>query len=204
MKRIVLLIVAVLLIVTCFAGCTQEVPLTESYKAKYVEFLKAYKTESKVCTYALRDFDNNEIPELIIINSTGYALKTVVSIYSYNGEVYKMGDYSNPSGSSANGFRFSTNPKYPGLFELYWGYDVDHFGYISIKDGKVSYEPLWNNYKALDPVFYEKLSDNAELIKEAESIYADIKSENAAPINQLVTYNLSEQNFEVVINAYTK
>lgn len=200
MKKLISCFTIVLLITCIFTACggTNEL----AFKEPYIEFLHYYESECTISNYAFKDLDNNGTPEIIIINSNSYALETVVEVYTFTTEVVKLGEYSNPTGKSLNGFRYSNNSKFPGIFEYYWGYGVDHYRYIYVKDGKVLYEELWNEYHNLEPKFYEKVSSNNELIKEAESIYADINSQDGMPLNQLEVYNMLDGDFEMALNLY--
>lgn len=51
---------------------------------------------------------------------------------------YKIGEYSDPKiGISA--IRISKNPKFPGLFNQWWGGGVEHYGYLEVREQVILY-----------------------------------------------------------------
>jgi len=159
MKINILMLTILTLTMLLFIGCTEtektiysedlsKTPkLTETgmWQEAYIAFLRNFSasTESGVSEFALRDLDNNSVPELIITQTDANAMSAVLTVYSYDGNVYKVGDYSNPKESFVSGFRFSNKLAFPGLFEVWWGGGIEHYGYLTVKKRNLAYEYLY-------------------------------------------------------------
>jgi len=52
--------------------------------------------------FSLRDLDSDGIPELMLLRSDGIGIDAVLTVYSYNNNVYKVGDYSDPKTGVSN------------------------------------------------------------------------------------------------------
>jgi len=117
----------------------------------YRIFLENFQAESVINCFALRDLDGDGIPELLIIQQDGTALNAVLSVYSYAETVYKIGDYSNTGKSFKSVLRFSNNRIFPGLFDFWWGGGIEHYAYLTIKEGKLVSEYLWYEDRTVEP-----------------------------------------------------
>lgn len=143
----------------------------EPWQKAYAAFLRNFPIpdDYEVSEFSLRDLDNSGIPELVIcqVYSTDSGTKKLITVYSYDGSVYKAGEYSGQQRSAA--LRISSNPMYSGLFTLWWGGGVEHYGYLTVKEGKLEYEDLW--YDDHSPVSQQwqqvEISDDKQLIKES-------------------------------------
>lgn len=127
---------------------------TQTWQSAYIEHLKKLPAPSDnlgYSTFGMRDLDKNGIPELLIIQQDSNALNAILTVYSYDSDIYKIGDYSNPKKLFLGGFRFSNNPDIPGLFECWWGSGVEHYGYIYVKDRKLFYEYLYYDDRTAEP-----------------------------------------------------
>lgn len=138
-----------------------------AWKEAYAEFLRNFPglTDNVVRCFSLRDLDDNGIPELIIIQGNGVA-NAVLTVYSYDGNVYKIGDYTDPK-IGVSGLRISNNPIYPGLFTLWWGGGVEHYGYLKIGEGLLKHEDLWYMDRTKEPPQQNEISDDKQLINES-------------------------------------
>ena len=90
----------------------------EQAKLVYMDYLQNFSRmkDYQVFEFSLRDLDKDEIPELIIVQSN--AVHGILSVYFYDGNLKKYGDYSNPK-IGQSGLYISDNPMFPGLF-TFW------------------------------------------------------------------------------------
>lgn len=139
----------------------------DTWKEAYKSFLKDFQRDSQYdrSDYAWRDLDQNGIPELIVIEADD--VDGNLTVYSYDGSVFKIGDYSNPKIGVA-GLTFSTNPELSGLFTLWWGGGVEHYGYLTVKDRKLIYEDLWYADHVNETEI--EVSGDKELINESKKV----------------------------------
>lgn len=143
----------------------------EQAKLAYMDFLEKFsKTETyQVYEFSLKDLDKDEIPELIIVQSN--AVHGILSVYYYDGDLKKYGDYSNPKiGQSA--LRVSDNPTFPGLFTLWWGGGVEHYEYLYLDEGILKKSKLWELDRAGEFPCQRLLSSNKELVEESMNLFS--------------------------------
>lgn len=140
----------------------------EKWKEAYAKFLNEFQEDSKYThsQFSWWDLDNNDIPELIIeqANIDG----GILTVYSYDGNAYEVGNYSN-SKIGVSGLRFSNNPEFPGLFTLWWGGGVEHYGYLTVNNRELIYEDLWY-MDGLKESYKNEISDNKKLINESINV----------------------------------
>lgn len=144
----------------------------EQAKLAYIDFLKKFsKTETyQVYEFSLRDFDKDGIPELIIVQSN--AVHGILSVYYYDGDLKKYGDYSNPKiGQSA--LRVSDNPTFPGLFTLWWGGGVEHYEYLYLDEGILKESKLWEVDRTREFPCQRLLSSDKELVEESMNLFSE-------------------------------
>jgi hypothetical protein len=177
-----------------------NVLMEKAWQKAYTAFLRDFSVaDNTIATFSLRDLDNNGIPELIIEqHNAGGALDAVLTVYAYDENVYKVGDYSNPKGSFVGWFRFSNNPTFRGLFEEWYGGNVYHYGYLSVKEGELIYEYLYyiDTNKTEMPQ-QDEISDDKQLINESINVhllreYDDLLKQNI----------INEENINDVIVRY--
>lgn len=210
MKTQVLLITILMITMLLFIGCEKNNNTPDkSWEVAYKEFLKElyidsfenkdsdiYKNENyylyeddpyEIIQFALKDLDNNGIPELII---TKYGPN--LTVYSYKEKVVEVG--AAEFGTGTTRLLFSGNPSYSGIFSFLVGGGYEHYGYLSFSDNKLHNEELWNDdysgiSKELDKKRnkIEELSDDKLLIEESKVVY-----ENN---NDLLFHNLHPDNF---------
>ena len=159
----------------------------EQAKLAYIDFLKKFsKTETyQVYEFSLRDFDKDGIPELIIVQSN--AVHGILSVYYYDGDLKKYGDYSNPKiGQSA--LRVSDNPTFPGLFTLWWGGGVEHYEYLYLDEGILKESKLWEVDRTGEFPCQKILFSDEELVEESMKLF----SENDDEKNLLELYLIDD------------
>ena len=153
----------------------------EQAKLAYIDFLKKFsKTE-----FSLIDFYNDGITELIIVQSN--AVHGILSVYYYDGDLKKYGDYSNPKiGQSA--LRVSDNPTFPGLFTLWWGGGVEHYEYLYLDEGILKESKLWEVDRTGEFPCQKILFSDEELVEESMKLF----SENDDAKNLLELYLIDD------------
>ena len=143
-----------------------------TYREAYEVYLRSFP-ELHDYTYsgaALRDLDKNGIPELIIIQVD--EVDGILKVYSYDNSVFKIGEYSDPKvGISA--IRLSENPKFPGLFNLWWGGGVEYYGYLGVREKRLIYEDLWHMDRTGESPYQREVSNNEALIRESMNLFSD-------------------------------
>ena len=200
-KRILSLLI--FLFALSIIGCSSEKP--EAWQNAYETFLNDYEflndsdiidlsDENTIYSYAVRDLDDCGVSELLLFQQDSRnALNAVLTVYSYDGNVYKIGQYSNLKGSFIGGFRLSENPLFPGLFEVWWGGGEDHYGYLSIEDGELVYEYLWHDDRTIEPPHQTMFSDNQEIINESFHLHLlDNSTDNLLEIYLINSENIDE------------
>lgn len=169
----------------------------EKWQVAYAELLKdVYKNDNSKYDYLvffLRDMDNDGVPEIIIDRRNDEGQKSVLAVYSYDGNVYKIGEIDNPS-SYASALCFSNNPLFPGLFWLRYGGGIERYGYLSIKNRKLVSEHLWNMDNTKENSQQIKFSDNKKLINESNEIFNDAYNGSDEPNNVIETHTINENN----------
>lgn len=150
----------------------------EQAKLAYIDFLQNFsKTKDyQVVQFSLRDLDKDEIHELIIIQSN--AVHGILSVYFYDGDLKKYGDYSNPKiGKSA--LRVSDNPMFPGLFTLWWGGGVEHYDYLYIDGGALKESKLWEMDRTEEFPCQKILFSDEEFVEESMKLFSENDDEKS-------------------------
>lgn len=154
----------------------------EQAKLAYIDFLQNFsKTKDyQVFAFSLRDLDKDEIPELIIVQSN--AVHGIVSVYFYDGDLKKYGDYSNPKiGKSA--LYVSDNRMFPGLFSLWWGGGVEHYDYLYIDGRELKECRLWEMDRTEEFPCQKILLSDEELVEESIELFS--KEDNEKNVLEL-------------------
>ncbi|MCL2773096.1 MAG: hypothetical protein FWD71_07075 [Oscillospiraceae bacterium] len=187
------------------ADNAQPVTLENTYNdvlTAYAAFLANFHTESEkmIARFALRDLDNDGIPELLIVQENGSTgLDAVLSVYTYASyTICKLGDYSNAQTSFVSALWFSNNPMYPGIFDSCNDWDMDRYSYVYIKDRKLVSEELWDDDHTTGPPHKVEISSDRQLIDESVNVYADWYSRDNIlemyPINVINDAKIAAQN----------
>ncbi len=170
-------IISLVLVLSVIASLMFAVPVTanaynnwsDAYKyfvlnQKYLSFGQYYENDGVpydycVSTFSLNDFEQDNIPELIIYDNSTDMAGSVWHVYKFDSEIKYIGDI---------GFRtsyFYRVENYPGLFfqcgkEGYFpGY------YYSIEDGKIKDEHILTNKEEFNGEYFDY-----PVIKETENI----------------------------------
>lgn len=169
----------------------------EAWKRAYIEFLLNYVEKSKnsfTCYFSLHDFDGNDIPELIIlIRNIPENSEAKIEVYSYNlnNNVCYMGEHQDPkTGTSAP--LISNSVEFKGLFTVWWGGGVYHYGYISIENNLLKYEELWKIDNGVTPPVKEIFSNDTELVNESVILFPDHEYDDKT---LLAYYDIDNEGF---------
>lgn len=164
-------------------------------KEAYASFLRNYfgSTNYAVHEFALRDLDNNGMPEILVVQSNEDG--GILTVYSYNGEIYKIGDYSD-SKIGISAFVVPENPELQGLFNLWWGGGIEHYGYLSVKDSNLTYEELYYIDRTGDAPEQVNISNNTELIERASNDFLETDKKGD---NTLDMYLINEENISKIL-----
>ena len=140
----------------------------------YESLLENLKSNQSHLYYYTKDINGNGVADLLILENTK------LSVYTYEKSVKLIGEQDFLTGTVR--FFSSDNINYPGIFYYTVGGGVDHYGYMTIKDKKLSFENLWEENYATEPQDsinrIKELSLNKDLISESKKLYnknADIK-----------------------------
>lgn len=169
---------------------------TESYKTwqeAYTDFLD--KIEKEDTTFSLKDLDKDGTPELLVIGT--YKNIGVLTAYAYNNSVVKLGDYHDAKIGVA-ALRVSEKAEFPGLFTMTWGGGIENYGYLSVRDGKLTFENLWVTDRTGSSPVNVEVSANKELVKESMDAFTPYNYS----ANILKMYPLGESNVSEILKAY--
>lgn len=145
--------------------------------------------------FSLRDLDNNGIPELLIFQLQKGGFNQKLTVYTYDENICKLGDYKNPTGSFISWFRIPNNSMFSGLYDCWYEGGQEYCQYLVVKDGTLVCEYLWNiNRLGESPVLTE-LSDNKQLINDSIEAFPPYEYRE----NLLKTYFVNEQNINHVV-----
>lgn len=159
----------------------------EQAKLVYMDYLQNFSRmkDYQVFEFSLRDLDKDEIPELIIVQSN--AVHGILSVYFYDGNLKKYGDYSNPK-IGQSGLYISDNPMFPGLFTFWWGGGVEHYGYLYVDEGALKESKLWEVDHTEEFPCQKILFSDEELVEESMKLF----SENDDAKNLLELYLIDD------------
>jgi len=143
---------------------------TNTWQGAYKKFLKEnYYENTDTLQFALRDFNDDETPELLIKH------ELEITVYTFDKKVIKIDSYDYVTGTTK--LFLSDNPKYPGIFSFTVGGGMYHHGYLILKDNKLVWEELWNedysnvsSHLELDRDIIVELSDDKQLIAESRKV----------------------------------
>lgn len=151
----------------------ESIKQTENtYMKAYEAYLRSFPelNDYKYSSVALRDLDKNGVSELIIVQVD--EVDGILKVYSYDNSVYKIGEYSD-SKIGISAIRISENPKFPGLFNQWWGGGVEHYGYLEVREKRLIYEDLWYIERTEPSPYQSNVSNNEALIRESMNIFSD-------------------------------
>ena len=151
----------------------ESIKQTENtYMKAYEAYLRSFPelNDYKYSSVALRDLDKNGVSELIIVQVD--EVDGILKVYSYDNSVYKIGEYSD-SKIGISAIRVSENPKFPGLFNQWWGGGVEHYGYLEVREKRLIYEDLWYIDRTEPSPYQSNVSNNEALIRESMNIFSE-------------------------------
>ena len=151
----------------------ESIKQTENtYMKAYEAYLRSFPelNDYKYSSVALRDLDKNGVSELIIVQVD--EVDGILNVYSYDNSVYKIGEYSD-SKIGISAIRVSENPKFPGLFNQWWGGGVEHYGYLEVREKRLIYEDLWYIDRTEPSPYQSNVSNNEALIRESMNIFSE-------------------------------
>ena len=151
---------------------------TEMWQEAYAEFLKEFpflnnddfsvlSREDVFYQFCLKDLDNSGIPELLIFKTNMMCSDDIFYAYTYDGNVCKLGEYSNRKRSFISWFRIPGDPLYPGLYECWHGGGQEYCQYLSVKDGELTCEYLWHMDRSGEEPLLTELYDNKQLVNDS-------------------------------------
>jgi len=134
----------------------------------YPGFLAELKAKGSQAVYHLWDMDGDGAQELLLTDNG------ILTVYTLTADrVTEVDAYNYGTGS----FRMlsSDDPKYPGILTFWVGGGANHYGYMTVKDGKLVNERLWEEAYSLpenDPGRVMEFSADKALIAISKTAYA--------------------------------
>jgi len=172
----------------------------ESWQEAYTLFLKDFPADSeynnadfRLPEFSLRDLDENGIPELLILQAGEY--DGLVTVFTYVDNIIEIGSYTDPK-IAVSLMLYSSKPNYPGLFTVWWGGGVEHYGYLSVKDEQLIHEELYKIELAEDKML--ELSNNKLLINESLNAFSYYEYD----INLNIMHIINDDNIADVIGSF--
>ncbi len=164
MKRF--LAVAVIFSLLTLSACSQvNIDSEKEAKIAYSAFLKEETDHEK--SFCFKDLDNDGIDELLLKK------EMELTVYTFDGKVKEIG--SHDFASATTRFLSSDQAEYPGMFYCYVGGGKDHYGYMTIEDGALSFEELWTenyaDYPVGSPERITEISTDKKLIEASKTAY---------------------------------
>lgn len=160
MKRCILRLIPIICLVFLLAGCGEK-----SVTEIYTDYLKNFADSSFEVHYLIRDIDNDGTPDLILPDNTS------LKIYTYTDSVKEVGSYDFVTGTVQ--YLYSDNKDFSGIFYVTAGGGYNHYGYLTVKDGKVTTEDLWEeDFSGIsgEKNKIEDLSENRALVAESKAV----------------------------------
>ena len=171
-KNILPLILALLMILAGGCASHSEPATPKKWQTAYVAFLseRLASDVGGIFEFCLRDIDGDNRSELITLCSDGDGLSGILTLYTYDeSTVCEIGSYDEPKTAAA--YRISDNRAFAGLFTLWWGGGVEHYGYLSLREGTLHYELLWEMDRTAEAPRQSALSDNQPLVDASIRLY---------------------------------
>ena len=136
----------------------------------YTALLESIRAENREVYYLLRDMDGDGVQELLLKEDTK------LSVYTLTESVTLVGEQEFATGTLR--LLYSDKTDYPGIFTFTVGGGANHYGYMTLKDGKISQEKLWDDFFSLadnDPGRVKTYSKDEAIIAESKTLYAKNK-----------------------------
>lgn len=163
---------------TISGAAASEAAITEDgWRSAYESYLnERYKKGNNPddLYYFIKNIDGAGSPELFVIDHAeedGDQMK----VYTYRDEVRKIGSYFL---TGTTRLLYSDDPSCPGVFTFGVGGGLEHYGYMTVQDGKLSATELWNeDYSGISKELGKdrdrilELSSDKLLIRESGKAY---------------------------------
>lgn len=172
MKKITILFTSLCLIFTLTACKQSDITPSDNTSNpqniySYEKFLTDLKNKQDDLYYYIKDIDGNNIDDLLVLENTK------LSVYTYEKSVELIGEQDFLTGTVR--FFSSDNISYPGVFYYTVGGGKNNYGYMTIKDKKLSLENLWEENFTTEPQdsvnHIKELSSNKALISESKTLF---------------------------------
>lgn len=175
------------------AAAASEAAITEDgWRSAYESYLnERYKkgNDPGDLYYFIKNIDGAGSPELFVIDHAeedGDQMK----VYTYRDEVQKIGSYFL---TGTTRLLYSDDPSCPGVFTFGVGGGLEHYGYMTVQDGKLSATELWNeDYSGIS----KELGKDRDQILELSSDKLLIRESGKAYKNDqdIDTYKMTPEN----------
>ncbi len=152
-----------LLLSACGSKSSNVNSKSENTTSAYTQFLENQTGRQGELYYYIKDIDKDTVEELILLKNTK------LSIYTADETVTLIDSHDFITGTVR--FFSSDNSDYPGIFYFTAGGSCERYGYITVKDKKLSFENLWEKNYATDTPEINELSENKALISESQKLY---------------------------------
>lgn len=147
------------------------------WKKVYTEFLDDLSSKKNfkknIFCFAIRDIDGDDVPELLIKKNG-----LIVTIYTCHNELVKIGRHNFRTGTTR--FLVSDDSSCPGIFIYSVGGGYEWYRYMTVQDGKLVFEDLWNkDFSGISKILgkkrgkIEKTSSDEKLIAESKKVYKE-------------------------------
>ncbi len=126
--------------------------------------------------------DKNNVPAGFLVGMDGYLFRDIngdgndelivkkeleITVLNMVGGFYEIGSYNFRTGT----LRLLESDKYPGIIVFTVGGGANRYRYMTIKEGKLAIEDVYNDYYAFDDVPDKELTNDKTLIDEALLAY---------------------------------
>lgn len=178
---------------TVSGTATSEVAITDDgWRSAYESYLnERYKRGDSpdVLYYFIKNIDGTGSPELFVIDHAEED-EDQMKVYTYIDEVQKIGSYFL---TGTTRLLYSDDPSCPGVFTFGVGGGLNHYGYMTVQNGKLSATELWNeDYSGISKELGKdrdrilELSSDKLLIRESRKAYKNDQD--------IDTYKMASEN----------
>ena len=155
-------------------------PDTSELRSIYQDYLRTSWEDKDTSGYAFRDIDNDGTEELLVCSKG-----TEIIVFRYQTTVQEIGRYDYQTGTT----RFLATDDYPGIFCFYVGGGNNSYDYISVENGTLKRELLWQDRFAWkdegDPEREVYYTEDTAIISASKKAYAENADVDFQLINEL-------------------
>jgi len=161
-----------------------------AYGSEFYEIFMEYPPDWFEFTFALHDFNQDGIPELLIYNiGRDMASGSGFEIYTFGGSEVVFLDFVQTERSRGQ-LSLSDNPSFPGLFFQYTAFDVNYVYYVELVNGQAIITDVRE-------VFYLEHGDDEGRFMADGEIH-DIRQQSSA----FSVHDITEDNIQAIILHY--